>query len=186
MSASEVAGSSRFQTCSSQQGTRARKRRRFKPATRKQTFAECRMCFGVTLIPKQLCDPVPSNLTSFFVSVSCAHTRAATDMNCTLHGVEVRRLWNGCPQPSVGAKVIRCVTCFTILLNLHDFPSEHVITAASVLTMPDTGRLPRIHWKCCLCCTWTPVVNLRLSTCHGPCEVPRGAGESVVSVLISG
>ena len=26
--------------------------------------------------------------------------------------------------------------------------------------------VPRILWMCCLCCTWTPVVNFRLPTCH--------------------
>ena len=31
--------------------------------------------------------------------------------------------------------IIRCYTCFTLLMNFRDFPSEHVITAASVFTM---------------------------------------------------
>ena len=121
--------------------------------------------------------------------MSCAHTRAATDMNCThisgrgsmfctwRHPSSFGQTWM-CPRrgsqtalewvPTAqrGCQILRCVTCFTIRMNLHDFPSEHVITAASVLTMPDTGRLPRILWKCCLCCIWTPVENVRLPPCH--------------------
>ena len=61
--------------------------------------------------------------------------------------------------------MIRCATFFTALMNLHDFPSVHVITAAPVLTMPDTRSISVL------------VVNLLLPTCHALGESHDGKGK---------
>ena len=184
----------------------------------------CRMFMGVTQIPKQFRDPVPSNLISFFVSVSCAHTHTRRDRHelhsylwkgyTVLYVATANKFWSyldvptawksdgfGVPTAHRGCQILRCDTCFTLPMNLHDFPSENVtllhqfsrcptLVAFSMLVVNVVAEVPRIREShessgSGLCCTWTPVVNLRLPTCHG-LGVPRGAGESVVSVLISG
>ena len=38
----------------------------------------------------------------------------------------VNRLWSDRPQPSGDANIIRCLWCFTQLMNLHDFVAEPV------------------------------------------------------------
>ena len=91
------------------------------------------------------------------------HQRVATDMSCTSclwevstvlylttaikfcsnvmnhdsDSVKVRRLSHGSPQPSGVPSIIRCLLFFIFLKNLHDFPSENVISAAPILTMSD-------------------------------------------------
>ena len=37
----------------------------------------------------------------------------------------VSRPWSDRPQPSGGANIIRCLWCFTPLMNLHDVVTEH-------------------------------------------------------------
>ena len=78
------------------------------PADRR-SLELCRICMGVTQIPKQFRDPVPSNLTSFFVSVSCAHTRRDRH---ELHSY----LWKGTQfctsrQPSSFGQTWMCPLC---------------------------------------------------------------------------
>ena len=36
----------------------------------------------------------------------------------------VNRLWSDRPKPSADANIIRCLWCFTLLMNLHDFVAE--------------------------------------------------------------
>ena len=36
------------------------------------------------------------------------------------------RLWSDLPQPSGDANIIRCLWCFILLMNLHDFVAEPV------------------------------------------------------------
>ena len=48
------------------------------------------------------------------------------------------RLWHGGPQLCGSTNIIRYLLWFTPQMNLHDFPTEHIITAAPVLTMSDT------------------------------------------------
>ena len=89
--------------------------------------------------------------------------------------VKVRLLWHGSPQPSGGGQHYTLLN--VVLPNRRTctiFPSEHLITAAPVLTMLDTFALSVI------------VANLRLPTFHALVEFSEGEGESVVSVLISG
>ena len=48
----------------------------------------------------------------------------ANVMNSASDSVNVIRLSSGNPQPSGGANIIRCLCCFTLLMNLHDFATE--------------------------------------------------------------
>ena len=36
----------------------------------------------------------------------------------------VNRLWSDHPQPSGDANILRCLWCFTLLMNFHDFVTE--------------------------------------------------------------
>ena len=45
-------------------------------------------------------------------------------MNSDSDSVNVIRPWSGSPQPSGGANTLRCLWCFTPLMNLHDFVIE--------------------------------------------------------------
>ena len=36
----------------------------------------------------------------------------------------VNLLWSDRPQPSGDANIVRCLWCFTLLMNLHDFVTE--------------------------------------------------------------
>ena len=38
----------------------------------------------------------------------------------------VNRPWSDRPQPSGNANIVRCLWCFTLLMNLHDFVAEPV------------------------------------------------------------
>ena len=38
----------------------------------------------------------------------------------------VKRLWSDRPQPSGDANIIRCLWCFTLLMNLNDFVAQPV------------------------------------------------------------
>ena len=89
----------------------------------------------------------------------------------------VNRLWSDRPQPSGDANIIRCLWCFTLLMNLHDFVAEPVnpvhsfhdahtvpfcLTADHISTclMMSSARfkpaqfwsvLIRGEWKCSIC-----------------------------------
>ena len=86
-------------------------------------------------------------------------------MNRGSDSENVGRLWHGGPQPSEGANSTGCLWFFILLMSLHDFPSEHVITVAPVLTMCDTRFLS------------VPVVNLCLLKIHVSASVFSVAAE---------
>ena len=54
----------------------------------------------------------------------------------------VNRLWSGRPQPSGDANIMRCLWCFTLLMNLHDFVTEsfnpeHILRDARCFLLSD-------------------------------------------------
>ena len=53
-------------------------------------------------------------------------TCAAPVFNHNPDSENVNRLWSDLPQPSGDANIIRCLWCFTLLVNLHDFVAEPV------------------------------------------------------------
>ena len=83
----------------------------------------------------------------------------------------VNRLWSDRPQPSGDANIIRCLWCFTLLMNLHDFVAEPVNPVHSfhdAHTVPfclTADHIATCHMSLCphqastvLVCFWTCVV----------------------------
>ena len=75
------------------------------------------------------------------------------------------------PQPSGGANIIRCLWCFTLLMNLHDFVAEpvnpeHIFHDAHTVSFCLTAdHIATCHMFLCphqvstvLVCLWTRVV----------------------------
>ena len=90
----------------------------------------------------------------------------------------VNRLWSDRPQPSGDANIIRCLWCFTLLMNLHDFVAEPVNPVHSfhdAHTVPfclTADHIATCHMSLCphqastvLVCLWTCVVWKVFGTC---------------------
>ena len=59
----------------------------------------------------------------------CSTSLQVSQVNVISHNPDsenVNRLWSDRPQPSGDANIIRCLWCFTLLMNLHDFVAELV------------------------------------------------------------
>ena len=90
-------------------------------------------------------------------------------MNHDADSENVIWLRHGSPQTSGGANSIRCLWSFTLLMNLHDrLLTEHVITAAPVLTMSETRFFS------------DSVVNMWLQKCHVSGSVVSLAAEHLL------
>ena len=83
----------------------------------------------------------------------------------------VNRLWYDRPQPNGDANNMRCLWCFTLLMNLHDFVAEPVNPVHSfhdAHTVPfclTADHIATCHMSLCphqastvLVCLWTCVV----------------------------
>ena len=90
----------------------------------------------------------------------------------------VNRLWSDRPQPSGDANIIRCLWCFTLLMNLHDFGTENfnpVHSFHNAHTVPfclTADHSATCHMSLCphqastvLVCFWTCVVWKVFGTC---------------------
>ena len=90
----------------------------------------------------------------------------------------VNRLWSDRPQPSGDANIIRCLWCFTLLMNLHDFgtePFNPVHSFHNAHTVPfclTADHIATCHMSLCphqastvLVCFWTCVVWKVFGTC---------------------
>ena len=90
----------------------------------------------------------------------------------------ISRLWSDRPQPSGDAIIIRCLWCFTPLMNLHDFVPEPVNPVHSfhdAHTVPfclTADHFAMCHMSLCphqastvLVCLWTCVVWRVFGTC---------------------
>ena len=102
-----------------------------KPAD-KRSLEFCRSKMGVTEIPKQFRDAVTSSSQSSCLCVIvhghvCSTSLQVLQVNVMSNNPDsenVNRLWSGRPQPSGDANITRCLWCFTLLMNLHDFVTE--------------------------------------------------------------
>ena len=90
----------------------------------------------------------------------------------------ISRLWSDRPQPSGDAIIIHCLSCFTPLMNLHDFVPEPVNPVHSfhdAHTVPfclTADHFAMCHMSLCphqastvLVCLWTCVVWRVFGTC---------------------
>ena len=90
----------------------------------------------------------------------------------------VKRLWSDRPQPSGDANIIRCLWCFTLLMNLNDFVAQPVNPVHSfhdAHTVPfcfTADHIATCHMSLCshqastvLVCLWTRVVWKVFGTC---------------------
>ena len=113
--------------------------------------------------------------------ITCGTSLQVLQANVMSHNPDsenVNRLWSDRPQPSGDANIIRCLWCFTLLMNFHDFVAELVNLVHSfhdTHTVPfclTADHIATCHMSLCphqastvLVCLWTCVVWKVFGTC---------------------
>ena len=111
-----------------------------KPADRR-SLEFCRSKMGVTEI-SVTCSSQSSCLCVIVHDHVCSTSLQVLQANVMSHDPDsenVNRLWSDRPQPSVDANIRRCLWCFTLLMNLHDFvtdPFNHQHIFGDARTVP--------------------------------------------------
>ena len=121
-------------------------------------------------------------LSSFMITCAAPAIKfLQTNVMSHTHDSEnVNRLWSDRPQPRGYANIIRCLWCFTLLMNLHDFVTEsfnpeHIFRDAHTVPFCLTAdHIATCHMSLSLCphqasavlvCLWTLVVWKVFGTC---------------------